>query len=120
MGVLASTRGLRRTTVPQPSPGLGAALLGPEADQAVRYPERFGRLRDQLALYFSGSAAAASSGAETSSDQAPNRGKPANVMKIQTTALFDHQFASGRIPNVALTAGKFGQSNVIRSSSVLR
>ena len=61
MGVLASTRGLRRTTVPQPSPGLGAALLGPEADQAVRYPERFGRLRDQLALYFSGSAAAASS-----------------------------------------------------------
>ena len=54
MGLLASPQGLRRTTLPQPSAQKCFSLLGPEGDAASRQPERFVKLRDRLALYFSG------------------------------------------------------------------
>ena len=54
MGVLASSSGLRLTTLPHPSPEQCVALLGPEADEANLCPDRFTRLRSGLVQYFSG------------------------------------------------------------------
>lgn len=54
MGVLASEKGLRRTTLPQDSPAECIALLGGELDGAVQSPERFGGLRRKLVAYFQG------------------------------------------------------------------
>ena len=52
MGVLASSKGLRRTTLPQPSPDRCASVLGPEADDAFDSPEHFARLRSRVLRYF--------------------------------------------------------------------
>ena len=54
MSALASSRGLRRTTLPQPSPDQSVSLLGRDADAAAHDPARFGRLKSQLDLYFNG------------------------------------------------------------------
>ena len=54
MGVLASSSGLRLTTLPHPSPEQCVALLGKEADEADLCPDRFTRLRSGLVQYFSG------------------------------------------------------------------
>ena len=54
MGLLASDNGLRRTTLPGPSPEQCVAELGPEVDQAVLSPERFEGLRERLNRYFQG------------------------------------------------------------------
>ncbi len=54
MGVLASDKGLRRTTLPQDSPAECVALLGSELDGAVQSPERFAGLRRKLVAYFQG------------------------------------------------------------------
>ena len=52
MGAIASSRGLRRTTLPQPSPNQCADILGSEADEAIDSREHFERLRDMLLRYF--------------------------------------------------------------------
>lgn len=52
MGVLASDRGLRRTTLPQASPDECIAELGPEVEAATASPERFDDLRERLNRYF--------------------------------------------------------------------
>ena len=54
MGLLASDNGLRRTTLPSPSPEQCVAELGREVDQAVLSPERFERLHERLNRYFQG------------------------------------------------------------------
>ena len=54
MGLLASDNGLRRTTLPGPSPQQCLAELGREADEAVLSPERFEGLRGRLTRYFRG------------------------------------------------------------------
>ena len=54
MGLLASSRGLRRTTLPQNSPAECIELLGGEAENAAFSPERFRLLKSKLALYFQG------------------------------------------------------------------
>ena len=54
MGVLASRKGLRRTTLPQASPDECLALLGREADKAAPSPERFEGVKSRLTLYFRG------------------------------------------------------------------
>ena len=56
VGLLASERGLRRTTLPQDSPQECMALLGGEADTATLSPERFEGLKDRLARYLRGEA----------------------------------------------------------------
>ena len=53
MGVLASPRGLRRTTLPQSSPDRCVSLLEGPVDAAIR-PDRFARLRDRLCLHLGG------------------------------------------------------------------
>ena len=53
MGVIASEYGLRRTTVPQPSPDECAAILG-NLDNAVLDSEPFLDFRDQVVRYFNG------------------------------------------------------------------
>ena len=52
MGLLASDRGLRRTTLPQESPADCVGLLGGEVEEASLSPERFAHLRDKLRRYF--------------------------------------------------------------------
>ena len=54
MGVLGSRAGLRRTTLPQPSPERCIALLGPEAGAAENAPGRFAGLTARLERYFRG------------------------------------------------------------------
>ncbi len=54
MGVLGSDTGLRRTTLPQASPGECIAQLGPDVDGAALAPECFEELERKLALYFQG------------------------------------------------------------------
>ena len=48
IGVLASTKGLRRSTVPQPSPDLCYAMLGAEVETAEPSAQRFEALREKL------------------------------------------------------------------------
>jgi methylated-DNA-[protein]-cysteine S-methyltransferase len=55
MGVLASPKGLRRTTLPSPSPDQCVSLLGAEGIQASYDPDRFARLRHRLLRYYAGS-----------------------------------------------------------------
>lgn len=54
MGVVASEKGLRRTTLPQPSPEDCAAQLGKELDGAELDSERFQALRDKVTRYLNG------------------------------------------------------------------
>ncbi len=54
MGALASSRGLRRTTLPQFSPDCCVPLLSPEVDGAIISPRYFARLEDMVSAYFSG------------------------------------------------------------------
>ena len=54
IGLLASGKGLRRTTLPQANPTECMALLGKEAEKATPSPERFDRLRNKLEQYFQG------------------------------------------------------------------
>ncbi len=54
MGLLASSTGLRRTTLPEPTPEQGVVSLGEEAGDADHSPERFRSLRRDIALYFAG------------------------------------------------------------------
>ncbi len=57
VGLLASDKGLRRTTLPQASPDECVAQLGREMAQATLSPERFEGLKDKLTLYFEGRSA---------------------------------------------------------------
>ena len=52
MGVVASDRGLRRTTLPQPSPDVCIPMLGPEVEDATPSPQRFHCLKTRLTRYF--------------------------------------------------------------------
>ena len=52
MGLLASGRGVRRTTLPQPSSGNSIDLLGPEANSAKFNPKYFAGLKSRLHRYF--------------------------------------------------------------------
>lgn len=54
MGVLASDKGLRHTTLPQDTPGECFEKLGPETDSAVQEPGRFDGLRHRIVRYFEG------------------------------------------------------------------
>jgi len=54
MGVLASERGLRRTTLPMVSPDACIEGLGEEVERATLSPARFADLRDRLGRYFGG------------------------------------------------------------------
>ncbi len=54
VGALASSRGLRRTTLPQPTPDLCAEDLGAELEDAELAPERFTELRDKITRHFEG------------------------------------------------------------------
>ena len=54
IGLLASTKGLRRTTLPQRSPDECVALLGSDVEKATLSPERFDGLRRKLSAYFEG------------------------------------------------------------------
>ncbi|MCI0437618.1 MAG: methylated-DNA--[protein]-cysteine S-methyltransferase [Chloroflexi bacterium] len=54
MGVLASSKGLRRTTLPQNSPDECAAQLGPELERAVPANGRFDELKSRFERYFAG------------------------------------------------------------------
>ena len=54
MGLMASERGLRRTTLPQRDPMECVALLGDTAGNAAPSPGRFASLRDRLGRYFDG------------------------------------------------------------------
>jgi methylated-DNA-[protein]-cysteine S-methyltransferase len=54
MGLLASSAGLRRTTLPQSTPEDAFVLLGEEEVDADHSPERFQRLRQDIQLYFAG------------------------------------------------------------------
>lgn len=54
MGLLASSRGLRRTTLPQPSPDECVGLLGNEVEAAVPDPDRFEALKARLIRHFGG------------------------------------------------------------------
>ena len=54
IGLLASSKGLRRTTLPQASPDECMALLGEEAEKATLSPERFEGLRNKMEQYFQG------------------------------------------------------------------
>ena len=53
-GALSTSNGLRRTTLPQPTPDECLAQLGPEADGAQADPDRFESLRDDLSRLFGG------------------------------------------------------------------
>ena len=54
MGVLASEKGLRHTTLPQDSPDECFENLGPEMDGAVQDSQRFDELRQRIIRYFEG------------------------------------------------------------------
>ena len=54
VGLLASDKGLRRTTLPQSFPEECAADLGDEFGRAVSAPERFEGLKRKIALYLQG------------------------------------------------------------------
>jgi methylated-DNA-[protein]-cysteine S-methyltransferase len=56
MGVLASEKGLRSTTLPQNSPDECFEELGPEMDGAIQDEDRFSELRHRIIRYFEGDA----------------------------------------------------------------
>lgn len=51
LGLLASSKGLKRTTLPQDTPQECFALLGAEAEDAVSAPDRFEGLKEKLLRY---------------------------------------------------------------------
>lgn len=54
MGVVASDKGLRRSTLPQPSPEDCAAQLGSALDGAELDPDRFSSLQEKVIRYLNG------------------------------------------------------------------
>lgn len=56
VGLLASDKGLRRTTLPQPSTDKCLAELGREAEMAEWSPDRFEGLREKLTRFLQGEA----------------------------------------------------------------
>ena len=54
MGVVASDKGLRRTTLPQAYAEDCVEQLGDALERALPSPDRFERLRDKLTRYFDG------------------------------------------------------------------
>ena len=54
VGAVASERGLRRTTLPQDSPGECATILDGYAEGALHDPDRFSALASMLCRYFDG------------------------------------------------------------------
>jgi len=54
VGVLASSKGLRRTTLPEPSPHICIEKLGEEIDGATETPDRFEGLRVKIEEFLSG------------------------------------------------------------------
>ena len=54
VGMVASEKGLRRTTLPQPSPDDCARELGHDIDAASQSPERFEGLKQKVIGYFDG------------------------------------------------------------------
>ena len=54
IGLLASSKGLRRTTLPQPSPAECVESLGPEVEKATWAPQHFQALKTKLTRYFRG------------------------------------------------------------------
>jgi methylated-DNA-[protein]-cysteine S-methyltransferase len=58
VGILGSTAGLVRTTLPQPTPEVIFQQLGINQDQATLSPHRFQSLMERLMAYYSGHKAA--------------------------------------------------------------
>ena len=56
VGLVASDKGLRRSTLPQASPEDCAEELGKALDNAVPSPERFEGLKNKVMAYFDGEA----------------------------------------------------------------
>lgn len=56
VGILASSRGLRRTTLPKGSPQEALEGLGPEMEGAQQDPERLGEVHARLQAYYRGQA----------------------------------------------------------------
>ena len=56
MGVLASPKGLRRSTLPENSPDECVDGLGGDVQRATLAPERFAALKDKLARFYDGEA----------------------------------------------------------------
>jgi methylated-DNA-[protein]-cysteine S-methyltransferase len=54
VGVLGSARGLRRTTLPQPTAAEARAMLGPESEGAIPGEDLFDALAERLRRYFAG------------------------------------------------------------------
>ncbi|MDP7578516.1 MAG: methylated-DNA--[protein]-cysteine S-methyltransferase [SAR202 cluster bacterium] len=54
MGMLASDRGLTRTTLPRPTLLESLTMLGAKNSNADHHPKRFDRLKGSLSQYFSG------------------------------------------------------------------
>ena len=54
IGLLSSSKGLRRTTLPRKSPDQCVELLGSEVERATLAPERFEALEAKIKLYFEG------------------------------------------------------------------
>ena len=54
MGLLATAKGLRRTTLPQPTPDDCFSILGAEAAGATQCHERLASVEERLLQYFSG------------------------------------------------------------------
>ena len=55
VGAVASSRGLRRTTLPQTSPDECVAVLNGQTEGVEQDPDRFSDLADLLSRYFEGS-----------------------------------------------------------------
>ena len=71
VGLLASPKGLRRTTLPQPSPNGCLLMLGPEEDKAALSPERFEALKGKIIRYYGGEVVAFDSETLDVDDVAP-------------------------------------------------
>lgn len=54
VGVVASDRGVRRTTLPQASPADCMSIMGREAEGSAESPARVAALRDRIEAYFCG------------------------------------------------------------------
>ncbi|MCL0099490.1 methylated-DNA--[protein]-cysteine S-methyltransferase [Dehalococcoidia bacterium] len=54
MGMLASDKGLTRTTLPRPTLLESLTMLGAKNSNADHHPRRFDRLKESLSQYFSG------------------------------------------------------------------
>lgn len=54
VGLLSSDEGVRRTTLPQPSPADCVVIIGAEAAGSIESPDRLAPLRDRIEAYFLG------------------------------------------------------------------